>query len=692
MKKILLFGSSGMLGRYVFSVLRKQYEVICINRNDFNIFTDKWEKLSNLIGERLSNNDVIINCAGIIPQKHTTDNNLDLYIRVNTLFPHKISEIAKKHNCKFIHITTDCVFDGTKGSYTVDDKHSATNIYGVSKSLGEPDEATIIRTSIIGEELQGKKSLIEWIISSKNKTINGFTNHYWNGITCLTLANIIKTIIAENLFWNGVKHIFSPSTVTKYDLCNYINEIYGLNINIKPVEAEISKNLSLNGPTIFIIDSIYQQIREQKDYKILNYGEYNTLTECRFCGNKCLIDIIRFNDFPLSGCFFKEKEHMIHEKIYPLSLLYCNACNTGLVKEIVTSDHLFTNINQSGYFYFSSTIKSLVEHFSKLACLVTQLYPGKNKILEIGCNDGVFLNNFTKMSNKYKLIGIDPSQTINNITSDQIVKYNDYFNEHTTADILSTYGKQDIIVCCNCLAHIDNIRVIYENIKKLLDNDGVIIIEVHYFKNIIDNLNFDFIYHEHMSYYTISTFVNICKTNGLYLENIEFIETHGGSLRAFIKHQSTNNECYNKDLDKYIVNELEIKDKIYELFNNLSIWKSNLIREIDAIKSGESSCLVGYGASGRTNMIINYLSVKFDIILDDSQNKINSYMPYYHTKIVNSNEIYTNKNIKAIFILAWPYTKSIVKQHIKFIENGGIFYKILPSIQRIDKNNYLEFI
>ena len=91
-------------------------------------------------------------------------------------------------------------------------------------------------------------------------------------------------------------------------------------------------------------------------------------------------------------------------------------------------------------------------------------------------------------------------------------------------------------------------------------------------------------------------------------------------------------------------------------------------------------------------MIINFLSIKFDIIIDVSINKIGSFMPYYHTKIENSEYIYSESNIKIIFILAWPYTESIVKKHIKFIKNGGIFIKILPDIEIIDSSNFENYL
>ena len=189
---------------------------------------------------------------------------------MNTLFPHKLNEISQKIRCRFIHITTDCVFDGSKGNYSVNDIHTAKDIYGISKSQGEPEEATIIRTSIIGEELYGKKSLIEWVKSRENCTINGYTNHYWNGVTCFELAKYINNIINKNVFWSGVRHIFSPNIVTKYDLCCYINEIYNLNIEVLPIQTDLQKNMTLSDlEIIFTINNIYQQIIEQKNLNIV---------------------------------------------------------------------------------------------------------------------------------------------------------------------------------------------------------------------------------------------------------------------------------------------------------------------------------------------------------------------------------------------------------------------------------------
>ena len=272
--KIMLFGSTGMLGNYVLNVLKNNYTVLCINKDVFNIETAVWEDIYNIIKNTLNENDIIINCSGIIPQKFDENNlNLKKYICLNTLFPHKLNEFSIILNLKFIHITTDCVFNGLKGDYLKNDIHTANNLYGITKSLGEPYNATVIRTSIIGEEVFGKKSLLEWVKSNKNGKICGYLNHTWNGITCLTLAKIISEIIEKNLFWKGVQHICSPNIVNKYELCCYINEIYNLNINIKGINAKETKNMTLKDDNNeykydFNIDLIYTQIKDLKQYKV----------------------------------------------------------------------------------------------------------------------------------------------------------------------------------------------------------------------------------------------------------------------------------------------------------------------------------------------------------------------------------------------------------------------------------------
>lgn len=271
--KIIIFGFNGMLGNYCVKYLKIYFEVVCLTRNDYDINNLSNESLRELFLKlNINKDDIILNCAGIIPQsnnRRTLSN--EIYYKINSLFPILLSQKASEFNCKMIHITTDCIFNGKVGNYDENSKNTEINDYGVSKYLGEFADCCIIRTSIIGEEKNNKTSLLEWVKSNENMEVNGFINHIWNGVTCLQLTKIIKEIIDKNIFWKGVRHIFSPVTVTKYDLVLFINEIYNLNIKINKFQSnKIDKSLNsiYNTINLFNIPSIYEQIKEQMEFNL----------------------------------------------------------------------------------------------------------------------------------------------------------------------------------------------------------------------------------------------------------------------------------------------------------------------------------------------------------------------------------------------------------------------------------------
>lgn len=270
--KIFLFGSSGMLGNYIHHILisdkniSDKYNIIIINRDKYDVNSCNYKKLEDILSNS-NQDDIIINCIGLIPQRNP--NTRDLFL-INSLFPIKLGEIANKYQMKFIHITTDCVFSGKKGAYDETSDHDSDKIYGITKSLGEHINGCIIRTSIIGEEINNKLSLLEWVKQNKNGKIQGFSNFYWNGVTCLTLAEIIKKIIIEQKYWKGVRHIYSPNIISKYNLCKVINDIYNLNINIEYYELDEPKYMTLT--TIYDNDLLTDilPIKEQI-YKMSQY-------------------------------------------------------------------------------------------------------------------------------------------------------------------------------------------------------------------------------------------------------------------------------------------------------------------------------------------------------------------------------------------------------------------------------------
>jgi dTDP-4-dehydrorhamnose reductase len=269
--KIFIFGSNGMLGNYMKSYLSKSHEIICLTRKDYDLSKLLINTLEKLLKEKnIQENDIVINCAGVIPQA-SKQRNLDtiLYFKINSLFPVILSQICNNIGAKMIHVTTDCVFSGKDGNYNEQFIHDETNDYGISKSLGELCNATIIRTSIIGEEINNKRSLLEWVRSKQDNTINGYVNHMWNGVTCLELTKIINNIILNNLFWNGIRHIYSPRSISKYELVSIINKVYKLNIIINEykTESKIDKTITSIYDKVFEVPDLVKQIKELKEYK-----------------------------------------------------------------------------------------------------------------------------------------------------------------------------------------------------------------------------------------------------------------------------------------------------------------------------------------------------------------------------------------------------------------------------------------
>lgn len=266
--QVIVLGSRGMLGKYVWTYL-DGYNCVGVNRESFDASTATEEKLEQLFFKEIKlieKGDVVINCMGTI--KPMVDSLGDLNaILVNSVFPRILANFCEKHGLRLIHPTTDCVYSGLKGSYNENDKYDVSDVYGMSKAMGEPNNCTVIRTSIIGEEVNQGRSLVEWVKSSKNKTVNGFTNHFWNGVTCLQFAKICEQMILTDNFWVGTKHIHS-NTLNKQELVQLISDVYNLNITVTPVETPVKCDRSMSSiyDTRIKVPSLKQQIEEMKDF------------------------------------------------------------------------------------------------------------------------------------------------------------------------------------------------------------------------------------------------------------------------------------------------------------------------------------------------------------------------------------------------------------------------------------------
>lgn len=403
-------------------------------------------------------------------------------------------------------------------------------------------------------------------------------------------------------------------------------------------------------------------------------GLYTTLTNCRFC-DQTVTDIIHMgNEFPLAGGFLRSLEEVKDEKVYPLSLVYCPDCCLLQCKQIVNPDVLF----KKGYFYYSSMIPTLVNHFSSYAKELASLFTNderKNVLcVEIGCNDGVFLRPLQREG--FRVVGVDPSDTPKQLIVDGFSIYNDYFNEDTAEQILKDHGMCDIFLSSNSFAHINDMKTVMKSIKRILKPNGLAIIEVHDTKSVIEQLNFDFIYHEHMSYYTLTSFDCIAKRYGFRIEKVERTTIHGQSIRVHLRYSSGPNS---KEVEDELEKEKEFRQlSTYLNFSkSIEIWRedfNNLFR----ILNTQDAKIYGYGSSGRANIICTYADIDLKVIIDDAKSKIGSYTPIKHVQIQSPSIIETNPP-DYILILAWPYAKDIICK-VRAQNYKGRFIVPLPKI------------
>ena len=247
--KIGVIGHSGCLGGTLTRFLRTQHcELVSVGRDTLDISPSQ---NLQVVGGRLTRQfgldcDYVINCAGAIKPIFAA-NPIDLSgpIFVNAVFPHLLTQWGELTSTKVILINSDCCFSGKQGNYAENSSHDALDDYGKSKSLGISPYAMNLLTSIIGPEYGGKKrSLFEWMRSQRGREVNGFINHWWNGLTTLELSSSIWRIIQDGLWRKGTYHLFSDA-LSKYELLCLINEIYDLRIQINPIDASTNVDRTL---------------------------------------------------------------------------------------------------------------------------------------------------------------------------------------------------------------------------------------------------------------------------------------------------------------------------------------------------------------------------------------------------------------------------------------------------------------
>lgn len=415
--------------------------------------------------------------------------------------------------------------------------------------------------------------------------------------------------------------------------------------------------------------------RENKYKKI---GEYKYFNTCRFCGSKNVQMVIDLGLMPLAGGFIKNFKQKNQEKFYPLQLNFCHDCFLLQVNSSVTPDILFKD-----YFYFSSSIKTLADHFKKIAYeLKSKIYPEKGFVVEIGCNDGSFIN--ALLDNGFKALGIDPARNVvRGAIKNKVPIINSYFTEKKAKDIVRKYGRANAIFGFHSMAHIENMHDVIRGVKHLLKKGGFLAMEVHYLKNLIEETQFDMIYHEHQFYYSYLSLTNFFKQYRMEIFDIRQYEVRAGSIMFYVQNTKGGRKI-SDSVKKLIVEELDLglnKIKTYIKFSKkITLRKRQLLNLLSKLKN-KNKKIVGYGASGRGTIIANYCGLQnyLEYVVDDAKSKHGAFLPGTHHEIFPSSKIIKDKADYAV-LFAWPFLKEVRSKNQDF---KGKFIVPLPKVKII---------
>tara|TARA_B110000977_G_scaffold682_1_gene954 strand:- start:5582 stop:6814 length:1233 start_codon:yes stop_codon:yes gene_type:complete len=408
---------------------------------------------------------------------------------------------------------------------------------------------------------------------------------------------------------------------------------------------------------------------------------YSKINKCRACDHKKLINLLNLGEQPLANALLKSKKNLEKEIKIPLELCMCNKCKLIQLKHTVDPKILFQK-----YLWVTGTSKKVKTYrkffFDELKKNITL----KNKfICEIASNDGFFLE-YIKKDNK--AIGIDPAKNIAKIANSKGIKTHvDFFNLDTAKKIIKIYKKKpNLVICRNVIPHIENIKSVMKGLNEIISKDGIGAIEFHNAKNIIKKKHYDYIYHEHIYYFTLTTINNVLKRNGLF--GFDFFQSpiSGGSFVILFKKIKTKHTRKFKkminDENKLKLNSISNWKKLNRICSNHKITLNKIISKYKTIKK-----IAAYGASARSSTLINYLNLNNKTIrkvFDLNPLKSELYTPGTHIKI--QKPIVKNlKQFDVIVLLAWNFKDEIL-QFLKKIKFKGEVIVPLPKIKIIKLN------
>lgn len=404
------------------------------------------------------------------------------------------------------------------------------------------------------------------------------------------------------------------------------------------------------------------------------------IDKCQICESSRLAYIARFGTVPAVNDMVPVGVNQPIELRFPLSLVRCENCDLVQLDCIVPKQILFP----AHYPYLSNSTQILHTNFAELADEARSrlsLSPSA-RILDIGSNDGTLLSKFKALG--CSVLGVEPTDASKNAIEADIPTRNDYFSSELAREIVSQEGHFDVVTAANVFAHIDDINDVLLGVRSLLSPSGTFISESHYLGSVINGLQFDTVYHEHLRYYSLTSLANLFQTHGMTITYAKFIPTHGGSIRVYASsvEGATPDPVVAKILTEEVDKGLASKRLDDEFSKKVANAKLQLVTQLTSLKVGGAR-IVGIGAPSRASTLINYCGLDedtIDAVLEIStSNKLKKYIPGTKIPVIDEKNLH-DLGPDYLLILSWHIAEELISI---FKKKGftGKFIVPLPSFE-----------
>lgn len=407
---------------------------------------------------------------------------------------------------------------------------------------------------------------------------------------------------------------------------------------------------------------------------------------CRFCHNSLEIVFVDLGMSPLANSYLESNELTKTESFFPLCSYVCSKCFLVQLGQFEKPTNIF-----SSYSYLSSYSDTWLKHTAEFVeQIISKLQlNNQSQVVEIASNDGYLLKNF--IQKRIPCLGIEPAKNIAKIAEENsIPTINRFFSEETARELVTKGIHADLLIAFNVFPHVPNLDDFIKGLKLVLKPKGVLVIQFSaYLIPLIQKVEFDMIYHEHFSYFSLITLKKILEAYHLKIFDVNELDIHGGSLRIYITHESNDDFKENLNVEKQLKKELDfgLTDiKTYENFSKKVNQTKHDIQNFFLKTREENKKIVCYGAAAKGNTLLNFCEIGsnfIEYVVDRNTEKQGKFLPGTHIPIFSPEKVLETKS-DYLVILAWNLKDEIMKQ-MSFIRNwNGKFVVLIPKIEIID--------